>query len=138
MFRNFGVGRSRFEGNIQLEAKTLVSVIGQSNGDPYDPDVVIGTCLSNIVSAVVLGRRYEHTDPEFQHLLHVLDSVVKLMGSGGVVMFFPVLRYVVPKMYKELVSCYQHFTDFIHKIVIEHQEVFQADNVLIMILLMCF
>ncbi len=129
MFRNFGVGRSRFEGNIQLEAKTLVSVIGQSNGKPYDPHVIIGNCLSNVVSAVVLGKRYEHTDPEFQHLLHILDSLVKQLGSGGAIIFVPILRYVVPKLYNDLVSCYQHFIDFIQKIIIEHQDIFQPDNV---------
>ncbi len=118
MFRNFGVGRSRFEGNIQLEAKTLVSVIAQSNGKPYDPHVIIGNCLSNVVSAVVLGQRYEHTDPEFQHLLHILDSLLKQVGSGGATIFVPGLRYVVPKLYNDLVSSCKHFIEFTQKIII--------------------
>ncbi len=129
MFRNFGVGRSKFEGNIQLEAETLVSIIGHSNGKPYNPDMIIGSCLSNVVSAVVLGKRYEHTDPEFQNLLHILDSLLKQSGSGGVMLFIPILRYIVPKSYNDFVSSFKHFIDFIQKIIIEHQDVVQSDNV---------
>ncbi|XP_072046543.1 cytochrome P450 2J4-like [Amphiura filiformis] len=128
-FRNFGVGRSRFEGNIQVEAQTLVSVLDENNGKPYNPRVIIGNCVSNVISAVVFGKRYHHSDPEFQNFMYLVNSVATKMGSGGAVLFFPILRYIFPKLFGEVVSGLQEFTNFVDKKVKEHQAIIDDSSV---------
>ena len=127
-FRNFGIGRSKFEGNITAEAKTLLSMFSRYDKTPFNPHILIGNCISNIVCSVVFGNRYEHSDTEFKELLKILNESVEKMGSGGAVLFVPIMWYILPKQYNEFVSSLMKFTSFVKKIVNEHEQAFDKSN----------
>ena len=127
-FRNFGIGRSKFEGNIAEEAKTLTQLICQHGGIAFDPHVMLGNCVANVICSVVFGKRYDHSDPEFQQLLIILNETVKKIGSGGIVFFLPIMRHIFPERYSDVVSNFQNFTFFVEKIVEEHKKVFDESE----------
>ena len=77
---------------------------------------------------MVFGKRYEHSDIEFKELLKILNESVEKMGSGGAVLFVPIMRHIFPKQYNELVSSLMKFTSFVKKIVNEHEQAFDKSN----------
>ncbi|XP_072044319.1 cytochrome P450 2J4-like [Amphiura filiformis] len=127
-FQTFGVGRSKFEGNIINEANTLVEGIRDSKGNRFDPHILIGNAVSNITCSVVFGKRYDHADPEFQRIIMLLYTMVNKMGSGGVVTFLPIAKYIFPEKYRDVSSAYSEFRTFIHNHVDEHQRKFDTDK----------
>ena len=128
-FRNFGIGRSKFEGNITDEAKTLVDVMCQYNGTAFSPHMLLGNCVSNVTCAVVFGKRYEHSDPEFNRLLIMINDQVEKAGSGGLILFIPILRYIFPSQYDDIVSNLLNFNSFCKTITEEHECVFDKSNI---------
>ncbi|XP_072020581.1 cytochrome P450 2J4-like [Amphiura filiformis] len=128
-FRAFGIGRSQFEGNITKEAETLVEEIRQNKEKPFDPHVLLEQCVSNVISSVVLGTRYEHSDPEFKHLILLINNIANDIGPSTLVAFLPMAKYFFPKQYKTLMSNFSEFRDFILDIVNEHRQNIDEDNI---------
>ncbi|XP_072044317.1 cytochrome P450 2J2-like [Amphiura filiformis] len=127
-FRAFRVGRSKFEGIIAQEGKNLVDRIRDSNGKPLDPHIVIANAVSNVTCSVVLDQRYNHSDPEFQHLVLMLNKMVNKIGSGGIVLFLPFAKHIFPGKYKDVSSNFLEFRSFIQDHVDEHQRNFDREN----------
>ena len=128
-FRNFGVGRSKFEGNIAGEAKTMLESISQLKGNPFNPHILLGNCAANVICWVAFGKRYNHSDPEFVRLILVLSKMMNNIGTGGAVIFIPILQYILPKKYRDSISNFSDFVIEIRKIVKKHEQVFDRDNI---------
>ncbi|XP_072020580.1 cytochrome P450 2J4-like [Amphiura filiformis] len=130
-FRTFGVGRSRFEGNITKEAETLVDGMRDNNNKeiPFNPHVLLGNCVSNVISSVVLGKRYDHSDPEFKRLVLLVNKNANNIGPGALVVFLPMAKYVFPNQYQIVKSNSSEFSDFILGVVHEHRQHFDEDNI---------
>ncbi|XP_072023648.1 cytochrome P450 2J6-like [Amphiura filiformis] len=127
-FRAFGVGRTRFEGNIIKEATTLVDDMRNTKGGPFDPHTLIANCVSNVICSVVLGRRYDHSDSVFKRLILLLNQVTHDLGTGILVPFLPVAKYIFAQRYKSIVSSMSELRKFITTIVDEHRQTFDKDN----------
>ena len=52
------MGESGFEQNISVEADILVEEIKRHGGDAFDPRHLFGNATSNVICAVVFGRRF--------------------------------------------------------------------------------
>ncbi|XP_072039124.1 cytochrome P450 2J4-like [Amphiura filiformis] len=128
-FRNFGVGRSKFEGNITEEAKTLIHAMRQYNEKPFHPFILIGNCVANVICSVIFGQRYEHSDPDFKHLLHITSENANKIGSGAFVLFVRILRYIFHGLYKAILTNFLSFKTFVNGIVAEHRHKFHKNNI---------
>ncbi|XP_021056169.1 cytochrome P450 2J6-like isoform X4 [Mus pahari] len=79
--RNFGLGKKSLEQRIQEEAHHLVEVIGEEEGQPFDPHFKINNAVSNIICSITFGERFEYNDSRFQELLQLLDKAMYLGTS---------------------------------------------------------
>ena len=59
----------------------------------------------------------------------IINDNVENVGSGGIVLFVPIMRYILPKLYNNARSSYFRFTSFVQKIVDEHQCAFDKSNI---------
>ncbi|XP_013388320.1 cytochrome P450 2H2 [Lingula anatina] len=92
--RDFGLGRKSLQEKIQDEARYLVQNIENENGKAFSPRDRIGKAVSNIISIVVFGARYDYEDtPE---MLPVLEESVR-MNKGGPLAFTNLARFFFPK-----------------------------------------
>ncbi|XP_013420993.1 cytochrome P450 2J6-like [Lingula anatina] len=92
--RDFGLGRKSLQEKIQDEARYLVQNIEDENGKAFSPRDRIGKAVSNIISIVVFGARYDYEDtPE---MLSVLEESVRL-NKGGPLAFTNLARLLFPK-----------------------------------------
>ncbi|XP_041355987.1 cytochrome P450 2B4-like [Gigantopelta aegis] len=89
--RHLGMGKNLLEGSIQTEATALVEELAKTKGQPIDVNELISTSVSNILSSIVFGKRYEFDDPNFIKFLKVVE---KTLGTSPVLTFFPYLRFL--------------------------------------------
>ncbi|XP_066526603.1 cytochrome P450 2K4-like isoform X2 [Hoplias malabaricus] len=92
--RDFGMGKRGSEERIIDEIQYLKEVFKQFKGKPFDNTGPVTYAVSNIISAIVYGSRFDYSDPVFQDMVHRSSANMKLMGSPSVQLYnmFPWLR----------------------------------------------
>ena len=78
ILRRLGYGKYNIERKIQEEAAYLTDIIENLNGKPFDPSPVLMVSVSNVICSLLYGRRYEHSDQEFQYLLQTVRELMHL------------------------------------------------------------
>ncbi|XP_018012683.1 cytochrome P450 2L1 [Hyalella azteca] len=111
--RNLGMGKSRLEEAIMLEAKELVDDIRKYEGRPTTFPNSFITCSLNIVWQMVAGRRYDINSLEVDKLYKankaLQDTATPLFFLP---MFFPWMRKL-PKFVRNLLFKERLLDDFI-------------------------
>ena len=125
-FRTFGVGRIQFESNITKEAETLVDAMFDQNEMPFQPHHLVSNCVSNVICSVAFGKRYEHSDPEFQYFITLLNKLFNTVGAGVMLPFLPVGKYIFPWRYKEATYYFLAFKQFVQNHIDKHRQNFDA------------
>uniref|UniRef100_A0A3B4BAP9 Uncharacterized protein n=1 Tax=Periophthalmus magnuspinnatus TaxID=409849 RepID=A0A3B4BAP9_9GOBI len=67
--RDFGMGRKVCEDKIIEEAQCLCQVFNDFRGKVFDMTEPVNCAVSNIISSLVYGSRFEYNDPEFTTLV---------------------------------------------------------------------
>ncbi|XP_072040946.1 cytochrome P450 2J4-like [Amphiura filiformis] len=93
-FRSFGVGKRSFQDQISVEVKALCEEFSSFIGESFDPRKLLSNAVSNIICAVVFGKRFEYSDTKFHELLHLLDKTVEDAGAGIAEIVIPIVRYL--------------------------------------------
>lgn len=99
VFRNFGVGRFLMETKLHSEIDALLGglerKINENNGIV---DVVQSLQLAvvNIIYNILLGKRFDHEDPEFLEFRMAIGENFRLLGKTLPLNNFPFLRYLIP------------------------------------------
>ena len=90
-----------------MEAEEMISETQSQQGRPFDIEHLIMSCVANVIMNIVFGRRFDHSDPEFQRLLtNVSEQASKYSFE---VEFFPLLR-ILPH-YKKKISDIRFFLE---------------------------
>ena len=121
--RSFGVGKRSFEESISEESTYLAKEIAKLTEKSFDPRHHFTNATSNVICSVVFGKRFQYSDPSFTHLLDLLEENVQLTGSSGLVLFFPLAKYLQRTTYVNLKNNISHILKFINGIVAKHEAV---------------
>ncbi|XP_029769056.1 cytochrome P450 2G1-like [Terrapene carolina triunguis] len=79
--RNFGMGKRSIEERIQEEAQYLLEEFRKTRGLPFDPIFFLSRTVSNVISAVVFGSRFDYEDETFLSLLRMINESFVEMSS---------------------------------------------------------
>ncbi|XP_070958694.1 cytochrome P450 2K1-like isoform X3 [Oncorhynchus clarkii lewisi] len=82
--RNFGMGKKGSEEKILEEIPYLIEVFEKHEGKAFDTAQPLLYAVSNIISAIVYGRRFEYTDPLFTGMVDRINKSVRLTGSASI------------------------------------------------------
>ncbi|XP_072050203.1 cytochrome P450 2J5-like [Amphiura filiformis] len=126
--RSFGVGKRSFEECIAEETKYLTQEITNFNATPFDPQSLFNNATSNIICSVIFGKRYGYSDSIFKYLLSLFDENARLIGAGGLQLFFPIAKYFQLSHYKQLKNNISSQLKFINDVVKQHESVRDPDN----------
>ncbi len=128
--RSFGVGKKSYEGQIAEETDYLIKEFEQYEGKPFDNKLLVLNALSNVLCAVLFGKRYEYSDADFRYIMDCLDKQTKLVGSGGAQLFIPGAQYLPKSNHPEtdMTKMTQNFSGFLSAIVRDHQKIYDAQN----------
>ncbi|XP_006900972.1 PREDICTED: cytochrome P450 2G1-like [Elephantulus edwardii] len=98
ILRDFGMGKRSIEERIQEEASYLLEALRKTNGVPIDLTFVLSRTVSNVISSVVFGSRFDYEDEQFLKLLRLInESFIEMSTSwaqlydmySGVMQYFP-------------------------------------------------
>ncbi|XP_036263919.1 cytochrome P450 2A13-like [Pipistrellus kuhlii] len=128
--RDFGVGKRSIEERIQKEAGFLIEAFQGTQGAFIDPTFFLSRTVSNVISFIVFGDRFDYEDKEFLSLLSmILGSFQFTATSKGQLyeMFSSVMKHLPgpqQQAFKEL----QGLEDFIAKKVEQNQRTLDPNS----------
>ncbi|XP_070627170.1 cytochrome P450 2A13 [Bos indicus] len=128
--RDFGVGKRGIEERIQEEAGFLIEAFRDTRGAFIDPTFFLSRTVSNVISSIVFGDRFDYEDKQFLSLLRMmLGSFQFTATSTGQLyeMFYSVMKYLPgpqQQAFKEL----QGLEDFIAKKVEQNQRTLDPNS----------
>lgn len=92
--RSFGFGKRSLETKIHEEINKLLVEFRKHEGEAFDPKLIIMTSFCNVICSITFGTDYSHDDPEFQHILKIVEKFFELANPTGLLNFMPALRYL--------------------------------------------
>ncbi|NP_001408675.1 cytochrome P450, family 2, subfamily a, polypeptide 22 isoform 3 precursor [Mus musculus] len=79
--KDFGLGKRGMEERIQEEAGCLIKMLQGTCGAPIDPTMYLSKTVSNVISSIVFGDRFNYEDKEFLSLLQMMSQMNQFAAS---------------------------------------------------------
>ncbi|XP_016091433.1 cytochrome P450 2K1-like [Sinocyclocheilus grahami] len=95
--RDFGMGKKLSEEKIVDETRYLREVFEKFQGKPFDTTQPVNYAVSNIISAIVYGKRFEYEDPKFQDMVDKANKNIRMLGSA-VIQIYNMCPFLGPWM----------------------------------------
>lgn len=127
--RNFGVGNESLEVKIQQECIFLCDAFKAEKG-PVDPMVTLNSAISNIISSLIFGQRFDYHDEYYQRILRLDTECIQLAGSPRAQLYnaCPWLFEYLPGPHQTIFSNYKKIKDFLRGEIIKHREDWDPAN----------
>ncbi|XP_048185935.1 cytochrome P450 2A11-like [Perognathus longimembris pacificus] len=80
--RDFGVSKRGIEEHIQQEAGFLIQALQDTRGTFIDPTFYLSRTVSNVISSIVFGDRFDYEDKKFLSLLQMMLSSFQFTATS--------------------------------------------------------
>ncbi|XP_061556461.1 cytochrome P450 2K1-like [Phycodurus eques] len=126
--KDFGMGKRLIEEKIMEECHFLIEEFEKHQGKAFDNTSVITYTASNIISAIMFGKRFEYKDKLFQDLVEKDCKLIHLSGSASITLynFFPWLGPFL-KNWRDLMSLLESIRQHLKSIISELQATLNPD-----------
>ncbi|KAG1966960.1 cytochrome P450 2K1-like isoform X1 [Pimephales promelas] len=120
--RDFGMGKRGSEEKIIEEIHYLKEEFDKFEGKPFDTTQPVNYAVSNIMSSIVYGSRFEYTDSRFTEMVDMINENVRVSGSPSMMLCntFPWLgpflnnkRIIVRNVLKHRAEMTRMFTELL-------------------------
>ncbi|CAI5780745.1 cytochrome P450 2A13-like [Podarcis lilfordi] len=128
--RNFGMGKRSVEERILEETHFLLESLRETKSAPFDPTYVLSRSVSNVISSIAFGNRFEYEDKEFLFLLSTSLEIFQFTSTswGQLYDMFSGIMQHLPgpqdKTFKKLLG----LKEFIKRKVKENEETLDPNN----------
>uniref|UniRef100_A0A7N6F9R8 Cytochrome P450, family 2, subfamily N, polypeptide 13 n=1 Tax=Anabas testudineus TaxID=64144 RepID=A0A7N6F9R8_ANATE len=129
--RTFGLGKSILEQSICEEIRYLREEIEkEKGGKPFTTTGLFNNAASNIICQLVMGKRFDYNDHNFQIMLKYLSEIVWLQGSiwGLLYQSFPGVMKHLPGPHNKMFSKFNIVQDFVSREVEKHKKDIDHNN----------
>uniref|UniRef100_A0A673AUP6 Cytochrome P450 2K1-like n=1 Tax=Sphaeramia orbicularis TaxID=375764 RepID=A0A673AUP6_9TELE len=82
--KDFGMGKRISEERIVEECHYLLTEFEQHKGKAFDNAQIVSYAVSNIISALMFGKRFEYTDPLLQSMVERDHEIIYLTGTAAI------------------------------------------------------
>ncbi|XP_072027757.1 cytochrome P450 2U1-like [Amphiura filiformis] len=121
-FRGFGVGQSSFENRISDEATAVADEFKKCSEQPFNPKRILANGTANVTCGLLLGRRYNYSDIEFNRIHDLIKEILRLNVSGGLLANIPLLKYLVPNATEKRRVLGVELYQIVSNIIEDHKE----------------
>ncbi|XP_059161815.1 cytochrome P450 2J4-like [Physella acuta] len=94
ILKKLGMGKNVLAERIQEEAEFYIKALTDLKGKPTDIRELTDTTVSNVISHVVFGHRFEYNEPLFVDAIQALKEIMNNSHATSVLHFFPFVRYL--------------------------------------------
>nr|XP_002123213.4 cytochrome P450 2U1-like [Ciona intestinalis] len=131
--RGFGVGKKGMEDKIVEEVHYLNDAIRQHEGKPFNILAILSNAVSNNICSVILGRRFDYNDKDFQDIVHKMTrdfTDPKSTALTNASVFAPVLDNFPPfaQNTNQRVNDAMVVREMLLKYVKEHKATFDRED----------
>lgn len=128
--RNFGEGQKSLERSTEVESNFLCEAFREEQGRPFNPHYTITNAVSNIISSLIFGHRFEYSDDSFRKVLELDNDAILLAGLARTQLYdaFPGLMKYIPGPHHTVHARYYEILDFLRKEIEKHQEDWNPDD----------
>ncbi|XP_042338508.1 cytochrome P450 2J4-like isoform X2 [Plectropomus leopardus] len=121
--RGFGLGKNATELKICEEIRYLQEEIEKEKGEPFNPEGIFNNAVSNIICQLVMGKRFEYSDHNFQTMRRYLADIFQLEGSVWGMLYdsFPGVMKHLPGPHNKMFNQFNAILDFISQEVKRHK-----------------
>ncbi|XP_071950461.1 cytochrome P450 2J4-like isoform X1 [Antedon mediterranea] len=114
------------ESQLTIEAEHLCQEFGKHE-KPFNPFHYINNAVSNVITAVCFGDRYEYSDPKYKELLEGIRYLLKCSGFITPVNTIPLFYYT--PLYKRFRQTMSNAKLFIEDNIKRHEETFDSEDI---------
>ncbi|XP_071983271.1 cytochrome P450 2D15-like [Engystomops pustulosus] len=120
--RDFGMGKKSLEARVSEEAEFLCNEFQSQKGKSFDPHFIVNTAVSNIISSIVFGDRFEYNNEKFNKLLRVFEDALKAESGflAQVVTAIPCLRHI-PGLPQKVFQPQVHMVSYVSDMISEQR-----------------
>uniref|UniRef100_A0A672YG86 Cytochrome P450 2J6-like n=1 Tax=Sphaeramia orbicularis TaxID=375764 RepID=A0A672YG86_9TELE len=128
--RSFGLGKNTMEQCIREEIQYLRDEIEKDKGGPFNPGGLFNNAVSNIICQLVMGKRFDYSNHNFQMMLKFLSELLQLEGSIWAQLYesFPRLMKHLPGPHNTMFTDFNFILDFISEEVERHKQDLDRNN----------
>ncbi|XP_071343495.1 cytochrome P450 2J2-like isoform X1 [Trachinotus anak] len=128
--RYFGEGQKSLEKYIEVESNFLCEAFQEEQGRPFNPHYTITNAVSNIISSVLFGHRFEYSDHSFRKFLELDNEAIVLAGSPQTQLYdaFPGLLKYLPGPHQTVHANYKEIMMFLRREIEKHQEEWNSND----------
>ncbi|XP_067665571.1 cytochrome P450 2U1-like [Haliotis asinina] len=130
--RDFGMGKSLLETKIRDEMTVFLKALEEKDGHAFDCKRLVHNAVSNIISAVCLGKQFEYDDLRFVKFIKATERLTELVGAASTLNIFPIVRFIPGDFFnfKKIMRYIETIEKGeIEKDVKEHMDSYEEDNV---------
>ncbi|XP_019641598.1 PREDICTED: cytochrome P450 2U1-like [Branchiostoma belcheri] len=129
--REIGVDKPVLDQKIAAEGKCLVQEILKKDGKPFNMTKIIQTAVSNIISTMLCGTRYEYDHPGFQRFIANVALNFKFSRLSMLPNHYPWTKWVpgLNTEFNQTLECNQEIRDHIREQLVEHVTSFDPSNI---------
>ncbi|KAL1278819.1 hypothetical protein QQF64_025492 [Cirrhinus molitorella] len=98
--RDLGMGKRGSEEKIIEEIQYLKGELDHFEGKAFDTTQPVNYAVSNIISSIVYGSRFEYTDPRFTQMVDRANENVRVAGSASM-MLYNIFPWLGPFLYSK-------------------------------------
>ncbi|XP_046935127.1 cytochrome P450 2A13-like isoform X1 [Lynx rufus] len=128
--RDFGVGKRGIEERIQEEAGFLIEAFRGTQGTFIDPTFFLSRTVSNVISSIVFGDRFDYEDKEFLSLLRMMLGSFQFTATsmGQLCEMFPSVMKHLPGPQQQAFKDLKGLENFIAKKVEQNQRTLDPNS----------
>ncbi|KAM4695588.1 cytochrome P450 2G1-like [Rhinophrynus dorsalis] len=128
--RNFGLGKRSIEDRIKEEVQCLVEELRTYKERPFNPATIISKAVSNVISSIVFGKRFDYSDKRFHRMLDIFYETFELMSSiwGQIQDMVPQIMNHIPGPHQKITTLLEELNDFIAERVKLNQETLDPNS----------
>ncbi|XP_015680981.1 cytochrome P450 2F2-like [Protobothrops mucrosquamatus] len=128
--KNFGMGKKSMAERMSEEGLYLVEKISSFEEKPFDVVPTISAAVSNVMCAVVFGKRFSYDDKILNEILEILKKFISFFLSPPGMMYstMPNVMKFLPGPHKRTVFDCNKICDYIRTRVDSHKKTLDPDN----------
>ncbi|XP_040895996.1 cytochrome P450 2J4-like [Toxotes jaculatrix] len=128
--RNYGLGKKIMEQSICEEIRYLQEEIEKEKGEPFTTTGLFNNAVSNIICQLVMGKRFDYSDHNFQTILKYLSETLWLQGSVWGLLYesFPRVMRHLPGPHNRIFSLSNVLLEFISQEAERHKKDLDRSN----------